>query len=85
MSKSGKDSPEVVEFMALFARLKLYSDDMPDDLAEQAASDTSVRELCIQLSMAARSLKMNERRARVLFAAPVDPAFLAAWRDYEER
>lgn len=29
--------------------------------------------------------KMNERRARALFAAPVDPAFLAAWRDYEER
>ena len=28
---------------------------------------------------------MNERRHRALFAAPVDPAFLAAWRDYEER
>ena len=85
MSKPGKDSPEVVEFMTLFARLKLFSDDTPEDLAELAASDSSVRELCTQLSFAAHFLKMNERRARVLFAAPVDPAFLAAWRDYEDR
>jgi len=28
---------------------------------------------------------MNGRRARALFAVPVYPAFLAAWRDYEER
>ncbi len=85
MSEPGKDSPEVVEFMTLFARLKLFSDDAPEDLADQAASDSSVRDLCTQLSFAAHFLKMNERRARLLFAAPVDPAFLAAWRDYEER
>ena len=83
--KPGKDSTEVVEFMTLFARLKLFSDDTPEELADQAASDSSVRDLCTQLSFAASFLKMNERRARVLFAAPVDPAFLAAWRDYEDR
>jgi hypothetical protein len=85
MNKTGKDAPEVIEFMTLFSRLKLYSDDAPEGLADQAASDSSVRDLCTQLSLSAHFLKMNERRARVLFAAPVDPAFLAAWRDYEDR
>lgn len=85
MSKPGKDSPEVVEFMTLFERLKLFSDDAPEDLAGLAATDSSVKDLCTQLSSAAHYLKMNERRARVLFAAPVGPAFLAAWRDYEQR
>lgn len=85
MSKPGKDSPEVLEFMALFARLKDWSDDDPEGLFDFTASDESVRELCTRLSFAAHFLKMNERRARALFAAPVDPAFLAAWRDYEAR
>ena len=85
MSRGAKDSAEVVEFMTLFARLKHWSDDAPEELADLAATDTSAKELCIQLSFAARFLKMNERRAQALFAAPVDPAFLAAWRDYEER
>ena len=52
MSKPGKDSREVVEFMTLFARLKLYSDDAPEDLSELAASDSSVKKLCTQLSSA---------------------------------
>ena len=85
MSKPGKDSPEVVEFMTLFARLKLFSDDTPECLSELAAGDSSVKDLCAQVLFAAHFLQVNERRARVLFAAPVDPAFLAAWRDYEER
>lgn len=85
MSKPDKDSPEVIDFMALFTRLKDWSDDDPEGLSDFAAGDESVRDLCAKLSLAAYLLKMNERRARVLFAAPVDPAFLAAWRDYEER
>lgn len=85
MSKPGKDSKEVVEFMTLFARLKLFCDDAPEDLADQAASDSSVMDVCTQISLAAYSLQRNERRARVLFASPVDPAFLTAWRDYEAR
>lgn len=85
MSRGWKDSAEVVEFMALFARLKDWSDDAPGELADFAATDPSVNELCIQLRFAADFLKMNERRARALFAAPVDPEFVAEWRDYEER
>lgn len=85
MSSSRKDSPQVVEFLTLFARLKHWCDDAPEELADFATTDSSVEKLCIQLSFAAKFLKMNERRARALFAAPVDPTFLAAWRDYEER
>ncbi len=85
MSKTAKDSAEVVEFMALFAQLKAFCDDTPDGLAELAEKDESVKDVCSRLSNAAFWLKRNERRARTLFAAPVAPAFLTAWRDYEER
>lgn len=85
MSSLPKDSPEVMEFMTLFARLKQWCDDAPDELADFAKTDTSVRDLGISLSFAASFLKMNEKRHRALFAAPVDPAFLVAWRDYEAR
>lgn len=85
MSRPGKDSSEVVEFMTLFGRLKYWSDDSPQDLLELAKADASVKDLCVQLARAEQFLKMNERRARELFAAPVDPGFVAAWRDYEDR
>jgi len=86
MVKGGKDSTEVIKFMALFTRLKEWCDDRPDKLSEFAQNDSSIKELCIDLfSHAHFSIKMNERRHRALFAAPVDPGFLAAWREYEER
>lgn len=85
MSLNPKDSPEVITFMTLFARLKEWSDDAPDELADFAKTDSSVRDLAIDLSFAASFLKMNEKRHRALFVAPVDPAFVVAWRDYEER
>lgn len=53
MSSPGKDSPEVVEFMGLFSRLRDWSDDDPEGLFDFAAGDESVRELCIKLSFAA--------------------------------
>jgi len=82
---SGKDSEEVVEFMALFARLKDRCEDSPERLLALAASDSGARTLCIDLSLAVAALRVHERRAHALFAAPVDPAFLASWRDCEER
>lgn len=85
MSPSAKDSAEVMEFMTLFARLKQWCDDAPDELADFAKTDSSVRDLSVRLSLTASFLKMNERRHRALFAAPVDPTFLVAWRDFEER
>lgn len=83
MSLNSKDSVEVIKFMTLFARLKDWCDDAPDELADLAKSDSSVRDLAVELSLAATFLKMNERRHKALFAAPVDPAFVKAWRDYE--
>ncbi len=85
MSVPAKDSVEVIRFMALFARLKDWTDDAPADLASLATRDTGLEDLCRELHMVAYLLKVNERRSRALFAAPVDPAFLAAWRDYEDR
>ncbi|WP_299809797.1 DUF4145 domain-containing protein [uncultured Roseibium sp.] len=85
MNSKSKDSPEVVEFMLLFNRLKEWFDDAPDLLAKQALGDEEAEKLCARLSQVGFFLTMNERRARSLFTGPVDPAFLAAWRDYEER
>jgi hypothetical protein len=71
--------------MTHFARLREYTDDDPEGLVAFAATDESVRKVCKDLAFAAHRLKMNERRARVLFASPVDPKFVAAWRDYMAR
>ncbi len=49
-----------------FARLKDWSDDAPAELAQLASTDSSVSDLCVELSFAAHNLKMNERRARTL-------------------
>ena len=80
---SNKDSAEVVKFMALLAQLKDWCDDDPECLPELAKEDEGVKNLCRQLSLTAYLLRMNERRRRELFAAPVDPKFLTAWRDFE--
>jgi len=81
MSRGGKDSAEVVKFMTLFARLKHWSDDAPDELP-----DRRQRKGAVHPALFCRTFPQDERaRARALFAAPVDPGFLEAWRDYEER
>jgi hypothetical protein len=71
--------------MALFAKLKDWSDDDPESLPNLAKEDEGVEILCDDLCLTAHFLRMNERRYPQLFAAPVDPRFLAAWRDYEDR
>ena len=85
MSAQNKDSPEAVEFMALYRRLKDWCDDDPEELAGFAESDSSVRELCTRLNLRAGLLRRDERRGRQLFTAPVDPKFILAWRDFEDR
>jgi hypothetical protein len=82
---SETDSPEVIKFLTLFRRLQDWCDDAPDELADLARTDSSVKDLCTELSVAAYFLSMNERRHQTLFAAPVNPAFQVAWRDFEER
>lgn len=80
-----KDSSDVIKFMALFSKLKDLIDDTPEYLPDLCRDDAALRDLCFDLSMTVQSLQMNERRRRELFAAPVEPKFLTAWRDYEER
>jgi hypothetical protein len=80
-----KDSPEVVNFMRLFAKLKDWSDDDPDGLPEVANSDESIKDLCLELLRAAGSLQKTERSDPALFTAPVDSKFISTWRDFEER
>lgn len=46
MNTGAKVSAEVVEFMTLFARLKDWCDEEPEQLADQAAADASVKILC---------------------------------------
>jgi hypothetical protein len=85
MKKAGKDSNEVVGFMVLFQRLRDIISDDPSDLEKRASADEALKRLCNDVGFAAFSLSMNERRHRRLFAAPVDPKFIAAWRSYEEK
>jgi hypothetical protein len=82
---NGKDSAEVVKFLSLLAQLKNCCDDDPECLFELAKDDEGIKDLCVQLSSTACFLRMNERRHRQLFAAPVDPKFLSTWRDFEDR
>ena len=80
-----KDSPEVVKFMRLFGKVKDWSEDDPESLPDLARADDSVKELCLELLMAAGSIQRNERRVRELFTTPVDLKFVSTWRDFEMR
>lgn len=66
-------------------KLKDWSDDDPGALPELANKDESIKDLCVALLEAAQRLRMTKRNDRKLFTAPVDPKFIIAWRDFEER
>jgi hypothetical protein len=80
-----KDSTKVIKFMTLFQELRNLIDDEPEGLEASAADDKRIKQLCLDLIWVATSLSMNEHWRRQIFAAPVDPTFIEAWRDYEER
>jgi hypothetical protein len=82
---NGKDSAEVVKFLTVYSRLKDWCDDDPDAILQLAIADKQFKDLCMQLLGAAERLHASEQRHRHLFAAPVDPKFLSAWRDFEVR
>lgn len=81
----GKNSPEIIKFMALFQKLRNLIDDEPGGLEELAVNDPELRQLCDDLDLAATLLWAGKQRRRSQFAAPVNPKFVSAWRDYEER
>ncbi|MGK2956913.1 MAG: DUF4145 domain-containing protein [Acidimicrobiales bacterium] len=101
-----KDSPEVIEFMALFKKFRSLIDDDPSRLDERinlekdwpeeqvAADDKVLHEFGGPLFDAAQAIRNtsvsqmkidNGMGGRRLFAPPVDPKFIKAWRDYETR
>lgn len=82
---SAKDHEAVVRFLLSYNRLRDIIDDDPAELVALAHDDPTLTDLCIQLGDAALALRLSERRVAELFAAPADPHFVAAWRDYEER
>jgi len=83
--QAAKDHELVARFMRFFAKLKDISDDEPAHVEELSRSDEGFRKLCLDLSLAAGMLNAAERSHRDLFTAPVDPKFVSAWRDYEQR
>ena len=84
MMTNGKDSAEVVKFLSLYTRLKDWCDDEPA-IFQLAITDKKFKDLCMQLLGAAERLHASEQRHRHLFATPVNPKFLSAWRDFEAR
>src|SRR5437868_5430323 len=80
-----KDSLDVIKFMSVFQKLKEWSDDDAQALAELAGDDDGVKQLCVKLYEVVGSLRQSERNQRNLFTAPVDPKFIAAWREFEMR
>jgi hypothetical protein len=82
---ANKDSPEVVKFLGLFAKLKDWCEDDPESLSDLADTDEPIKNLCFELLKAAGSIQRNERDNRELFTAPVDSKFVTAWRVFEER
>lgn len=82
---NGKYSPEVSQFMAIFNQVKELCDDEPEDLVRMAAGDPEFTDLCIKLYFGSDELRMAERSGPELFAVPVNSAFPASWREYEER
>lgn len=80
-----KDSTEIIEFMALFQKLRDLTDDDPVSLEKLAADDESLKQRCIDLFFKGHALSEQERRQRRLFSSPVNPKFIEAWRAYETR
>src|SRR5271157_4575951 len=79
-----KDSPELVRFMNTFQKLRDLIDDDPKGLGELVGNDPGLARFCEELVEAASVIAGGERKRRQLFTN-VDPKFIAAWREYEER
>ena len=69
--------------MAVFQEVTSLVDDMPELIVSKARENKSLANLCIDVDIAADELGETERSRRELYAAPTNPAFLVAWRDYE--
>lgn len=80
-----KDSPEVVEFLSLFAQAKRRCNSNPQHLGALIQSDDDVRKLCSELAFAHEMIFVAEDQEREKFSSPVNPLFIKALREYEAR
>lgn len=71
--------------MADFARLRDAVNDDATLLSARLDTDSELLKLSRSVAWSAWSLKEAERRHRPLYIAPVDPAFITAWRTFESR
>lgn len=80
-----KVHPFVAQFLTLYLDVRGTINDEPDEIERFANTDKPFKEICLRLRTSAQLLGEFEKHARRAFAAPVDPNFLTAWRDYQER
>jgi hypothetical protein len=85
VTSEAKDHEYVIRFLSLYAKLREMCDDDPAHVEVLARGDDGFRKICLDLSWVESSLSIAERSQRSLYAAPVDPKFVSAWRDFEER
>jgi hypothetical protein len=85
VASEAKDHEHVARFLSLYANLRDMSDDDAVHVQELAKGDEGFRKVCLDLSWVAGLLRTAERDQWPLYAAPVDPKFVSAWRDFEER
>lgn len=80
-----EDDEDVIRFRTRFEKLRDWIDDNPVGLPKLAYDDAPLQALCFEVWESSNRISSKERRHRELFAGPVDPAFISAWRDFEER
>src|SRR5690242_16323745 len=78
-------SPEVSRFMAAYQKLRSIVGENANCVVDLAEGDAGVADLCNNLDSAAIPFRHCHLSREPLFAAPVDPKFIAAWRDYEQK
>jgi uncharacterized protein DUF4145 len=76
-------SADVIEFMSLYHKLRNIAE--PNFLEPLAATDEVVCGMCQKLFSVGQRLRSAELKSRRRFIAPVNPAFIGVWRDYEMR
>lgn len=71
--------------MVLYSKLRDWTDDDPKFIAKLATDDTDFSKICGAIFRVQTKLKDAERSQPELYASPVNPNFIRAWRDYEQR
>ena len=77
------DSVEVRNFVAAFQKLRTLVDDSPELIVSEAQDNKALHKLRHVLFEVALEMRRKEKNRRELFASPVNPEFIAAWRDYQ--